>query len=670
MRAVSIAAAVLGLMSAHAAGAAGVPLTKVDSQAWIRHTVPLPRQIEISAKVAVPTAGVAIVAPESADIVARQAIIELRSCLGLSDGGPPASPAFTITLQIDGPEAADLAKLRNADQACRITPAPDGNGLKIVATAPLGLYYGVKTLQQLVRPTVKDGFCDMPLLTMTDWPDMEDRGTWGTNNYDHIQWMADRKMNIAEQISAVGVNDDGRGWGKLKDGREPMIEIGPKVGLKPVPVVLHLEQVADKGVIKNYPQLKGQGECKEGAICYSRPEFVTVLADWIVSLRGLPGVEEVDVWMAENMAGQKGCQCDGCKKEDRNVLEARVINAAWDQAKKRVKGPLGLRILTSEETEDRNTDVFDTLYPDIKIWYYHSLLTYTAGETPMLRPYLEEYAKKKGRWIGVCPNIVPVIHFAGPCTSPHFIHYRLSEFVDKGMSGLLGYATPRLYYQFFCVEAAAEWAWNVKGRSPREFSASWAVRQGYQAPERFADWVDLISPVAWDIYGSDWPHGELRENTPPRVAVRLVRGELGPLGSDLWGVYRSPWADIKTVEQLNENVAKTDKALELAKELGIPACVQESLVVQGYIRSLKALWELKQIVGKDGIAQNKKDQARHYFRMYVEGLKQAADTIPMWERGLPMYKAGEDFAARPVKVCTDAIEQMKQVAKDIGVPID
>ncbi len=662
----SLAMSLLATAVPSSAAPAG-PLTKEQAQAWIRHTVPLPKEIDITAKVRVPADEVTIVASDASDHLVKQAITELRAGLGHKATDTPRTASFTILLQLGGPETESLAKLRNSDQACRIIP--DGATLKLIAAAPPGLYYAAKTMRQLMRPTLAGGSVDIPIMTMTDWPDMEDRGTWGTENYDHLEWMSDRKMNIVEQISSVGVNDDGRGWGQHKGGREAMSTLGPKIGVKPVPAILHLEQVAGKGVFQHYPQLKGQGECKEGAICYSRPEFVNVLADWIVSLRNLPGVEEVDVWMAENMAGQKGCQCDKCKKEDRSVLEARVINAAFEQAKKRVNGRLGLRILTSEETEGANREVFDTLLPEIKIWYYHSLLTYTAGETPMLRPYLEEYARK-GRWIGVCPNIVPIVHFAQPFTGPHFIHYRMNEFVDKQMSGLIGYATPRMYYQYFLVEAAAEWSWNAKGRTPREFAASYAVRQGLKDPEKYADWVDVISPVAWDIYGSDWPNGELRESTPPRVAVRLRNGELGELGTDLWGVYRSPWSDIKTVEQLNGNVAKAERAVKMARDLGIPACELESLIVQGYIRSLKALWELRQIVGKNGIAPGKKDEARKYFRMYADGLEQAIDNLPKWEHGLPMYKAGENFTERPIKVCTEAIDQMKKLAADLGAAIE
>jgi hypothetical protein len=284
----------------------------------------------------------------------------------------------------------------------------------------------------------------------------------------------------------------------------------------------------------------------------------------------------------------------------------------------------------------------------------------------MVRGYLADFAKQ-GRWIGMCPNVVNVVHFAEPNTTPHFIHYRMNEFVDKGMSGLIGYATPRVYYSFFLVEASAEWSWNAKGRTPREFARTWASRQGLKDPELFAEYADTIGPVAWDVYGSDWPHGEQREMV--RVAKKLKEGSMPKLGESLWGIYRSPWGDIKSVEQLNRDVEQAGKAVQLAQRLGKDEFIYESQIVQGYIRSLKALHELKQIVRKEGIAPDQKAAARKWFTMYVDSLNRSAELLPKWESTLPMRPAGEDFTSKPVKVIHQVADEMKQVAADLGVPL-
>jgi len=647
-----------------------LPVDAAEAAAWQDHLVPLPKQVEIVGKVVVPAARVAVVGAEGRGAVLGQAARELLACLGQDEKSftRPHRADLVIALHIVSPGTSRLDALPHCRQAYSILPDSDRSpsAIHINATTPVGLYYGSQTLIQLMRPRHKDGMVEVPLIRVLDWPDMEDRGLWGADCHDHIPWMAARKLNIVEQISDIGVDAQGKVWARLKRGREPMVTEGPQRGVKPVPVILHLEQLSGKGIFQAHPELVAVNSPHEGAICYSKPAFVRVLADWLVELCKLPEVNDIDVWLAENMQGHKGCQCPDCAKEDRSVLEAKVVAAAWELARKRVAN-LRIRVLTSEETESSNPAMFDVLPPEIKIWYYHSLLTYSAGKSPMLRDYLADFAKQ-GRWIGVCPNVVNVVHFVQPNTTPQFIHYRLNEFVDKGMSGIIGYATPRLYYGYFLVEAMAEWSWHAKGRTPREFARSWAVREGLACPERFAEWAELIGPVAWSVYGSDWPSGEQREFM--RVAPKLREGKVPDLGYVLWDAYRSPWGDIKTVEQLNRNVEQADRAVEMAKELGRDEFIYESLIVQGYVRSLKALWELKQLVRADGVREADRTAARKYFRMYADGLNQAARYLPEWESTVPMRPADERFTERPLRTIQQVIGEMRQVASDLGCADD
>lgn len=663
------------LMLSGAAGAVSFSEVSPDeARDWIRHTVPLPKDISITSKVRVTSNKVTICSLSKPDMMLTQAVKELkesvpvdgRMTVGLPGGIP--SNVFTIKLRIGGPEAEPLRKLKNSDQAYRILPGDNNKGLFLVALTTRGLYYAAKTLQQLINARATKDTVEMPIVHVTDWPDMEDRGLWGSDSFLHLRWLADRKMNIVEQISYIGVDDEGRAFARLKDGNEPMIEEGPLYGVKPVPVILHLEQVGGKGVFKAYPNLKGRSP-HEGAICYSQPEFVDILADWIAALGSLPHVESVDVWMTENLAQQSGCACPECRscdpygKTDRSVLEARTILKAWEKAKEKV-GSVGLRILTSEETENSNQLVFEELPPDVKVWYYHSLLTYTNREAPMLRKYLADFVRK-GRWLGVCPNLDATVHWTSPFTGAHFIHYRMNEFVDKGLSGLLGYVTPRVHFFGFNVEAAAEWSWNAKGRSPHEFALSWAVRQGIKDPQKFAEWADVIGQVEWDVYGSHWPSGEQR-NVPGPAAKRLRKGTLPELGYVLWDAYAHPFGDIKSVEQLDGDVSAAERAVELAREMGIPEFIHESLIAQGYINSLKALWELRGLVKPSGIADENREAAGRYFEMYVDGLRQVADELPKWEACVAREADPGPFTAKPVGVINGMIEQMKEVAAGLG----
>ncbi|MHC4442868.1 MAG: glycoside hydrolase family 20 zincin-like fold domain-containing protein [Planctomycetota bacterium] len=676
----TISVTVIALVNVVFAGMDLKPVAVDPGQArhWLNYTIPLPKKVEISSKIRLPGEKVAVVSEGSSHMLVEQAINELRKAL---HGGErdAASGMFVITLQVGGNDAEPLKKLKNADQAGRIFAENGGTGLRIVGLQPRGLYYAAKTLKQLIAPTFFDGQVEIPMVEMIDWPDMEDRGLWGADSYDHVKWMSDRKLNIIEQISNIGVRPDKTTFAKPKDPQVPYVKQGPQYGIKPVPIILHLEQISGKGIFQTYPELKPKGNnVHEGAICYSQPVFVDVLADWLIKLGSIEGVEEVDVWMTENMQGKPGCQCQGCSNKNRFVMETETIVAAWNKARKRLPN-LGLRILTSEATEDSNQDVFEVLPKEVKIWYYHSLFTYNFGETPILRPYLEKFARK-GHWMGVCPNLA-MVHFTQPFTGAHFIHYRMSEFIDKGMSGIIGYVTPRVHYVPFNVEAMAEWSWNLHGRSTSEFAHSWAVRRRLPNPELFAEWSETIGPVAWNVYGSDWPMGEQR-NVPGKVAKKLKEGTLPELGFVLWDVYRSPWGDIKSVDQLNHNVTQAESAVELVSEIiadvgvyglntekAVFGFFTETSIVLGYIKSLKALWELKHLVTTNGIAEQDRAKAQRYFKMYLDSLRKVVTVLPQWETTVHRQSDPSQFTKRPIAAINEAIKQMEEVAAELGITL-
>ena len=637
---------------------AAEPLSKTDAQRFERHLVPLPRQMQMNTAVTVAAAGVAIHAPTVADPLVGQAVKELREALGPAKLA--AKGSFTIRIEVGGPAAERLAKLPNFDQAYTIEPLAGGDGLRLVGSGVRGAYYAAKTLQQLITAGRQGQQVRIPLVTITDWPDLQDRGLWGGDSYEHIRWMSDRKMNIDEQIAVNGIRD-GKPYVGLGAGKRQMIEEGPTYGVNPVPVVLHLEQLSGSGLFEAHPELKGVNG-RPGSICYSNPLFSQVLAQWLLGWRAMPGVREVDVWMAENLQQEKGCQCESCAKEDRSVLEARAIVAGWKLALK-TQPDLGLRVLTSEETEKANPQVFAELPKEVKIWYYHSLFTYNTAEKPMLRPYLAETAAS-GRYVGVCPNLCAIVGTFQPFTGPQFIRYRMNEFVDKKMSGLIGYAVPGIPHCRLNTEAAAEWSWNAKGRSPREFALSYAVRQGYDNPEKFADWCDIHGPVAWDVYGSEFPSGQQR-GFPGPMAKLLREGKLPDLGYVLWEVYAVPWGDIKTLEQFEKDVQDADRSLALARELAMPELIAEAEVIHGYINALKALWELKPLVKDGKVAEADKPAARRWFKAYIDGLEQAAPALTRWEQSVKsphrqMYSAGA------VKVVTGMAEEMKALAAELG----
>jgi len=573
------------------------------------------------------------------ELLVEQAAGELREAIS---GSPVPivvpDPQWTINLQVGGAEADPLQGYPNSDQACLIVSDSVQGTMDLIALTPHGVYYAAKTVGQLIKGWKQGTQVSVPIITVTDWPDMADRGVWGVDASYHLRWLSDRKMNYMEQIASVYCDGVDQMTCSMASYKQIMLDAGPTYGINPVPAIPHLNSMDSKGVFDAYPDLRARGDDADPeAACYLRPDIFDVLGGWIKCLAGMNNVTEVDVWMTENLHSNTGCECTdaplppyGCAYGNRDLLELQAILEGWEQAKLQYPN-LRLRILSGNETEQSNDEILAMLPEDVTFTYYHSLYTYQARETNMIPGYLEA-AGAGGQLTGVCPSLSASVisDIISPFSGAQFIRYRMNEYVSKSVSALMGYPIPRVFYYELNVEAAAEWSWNATGRSAREFALSFAVRKGLNDPEMFADWSDAHGPVAWDVYGSAWPVDETRGSAG--VAEDLVNGTLPPLGTVLWGIYPKPWGDIETVEQLNDDVAAAAQAVTMANQMNITQYKQETLVVQGYINSLKALYELKQRVQPGGvIAPEDHEEANLYFNMYVNSLAQARSAVVAWE---------------------------------------
>ncbi|MGC8861505.1 MAG: hypothetical protein ACP5R5_01875 [Armatimonadota bacterium] len=158
--------------------------------------------------------------------------------------------------------------------------------------------------------------------------------------------------------------------------------------------MLHLEQSSQAGVIQAYPHFKGKSQ-HPGVMCYSQEGIDEVISDWMVQLAKIPGVTTVDCWMTENLAtiGGLGCQCDKCKSQKWQVLEARTILSAWEKAKKKLGRDFTLRVTTAEAIEPELPAALAEFPTEVQIAYYHSLRTYNDRRLPIIPPPIEERAK-------------------------------------------------------------------------------------------------------------------------------------------------------------------------------------------------------------------------------------------------------------------------------------
>src|SRR3989339_1236048 len=116
----------------------------------------------------------------------------------------------------------------------------------------------------------------------------------------------------------------------------------------------------------------------------------------------------------------------------------------------------------------------------------------------MIYPLLADYAQS-GRRLGVYPQVTPNWYTTFPWTAPQFIHFRATEFVDKHLDNICGYAVPDRTYYDFNMKALAEWLWNAKGRTPAEFARAYALQQGYADSDLYAQWALKAGEAGWAL---------------------------------------------------------------------------------------------------------------------------------------------------------------------------
>ncbi len=116
--------------------------------------------------------------------------LQSRFRVTLSPQAGPGARARTLNLalvpnSVEVGEAADRDKSALVEQAYKIVLEPDR--VSITANAPAGLFYGVETLIQLIKP--KAGALWLPEGQIVDWPDLELRVIYwdDAHHLDHLE---------------------------------------------------------------------------------------------------------------------------------------------------------------------------------------------------------------------------------------------------------------------------------------------------------------------------------------------------------------------------------------------------------------------------------------------------------------------------------------------------
>ncbi len=155
----------------------------------------------------------------------------------------------------------------------------------------------------------------------------------------------------------------------------------------------------------------------------------------------------------------------------------------------------------------------------------------------------------------------------------------------RGAYGMLPWGNMGREVCGFSICALAEWSWNLEGRSEREFASAWAVREGMKDPEAAGDWAEIMGPVEFDVYDSDfpvcWSWGK---------AVSMVQNREQPvLGEGMFRYYHDPG-------DFDNKIAACDRALAIAEKAGYTHLAAESRVVRSYIDLAKQVYRVAEAV--------------------------------------------------------------------------
>jgi hypothetical protein len=544
--------------------------------------IPLPQKIHVERGILLPPDRVRLVVPDQPHPLLKTAVALLQPFAN----GRTGDFAIRLNLIADPKEPCpaairdSLAALPSRDQAYAIEPVIENGefcGLRLAASTPLGLLYAARTLSRLLESPLsgKNG-TEYPRISILDWPDMEERGLWGGDCSKDLAWMAERKLNLIEIHATLGFDEAGNPTGSLD---EKMVAEARSVGIKVVPIILHLEQLAGTGLFRFHPEVASLPDPKkplptdyEPGVCFSRPETVRLLAGWMDRLLAIPDIDEVMVWLSEM---ESGCHCPDCAGKEPFVMETRGITRAFEKAR-RNKPSARLRILTTQASYPVNDQVLAATNPEIRISYYDGGRTYDSSHKPMIYPLMETFARS-GRWLGVYPQFTASWRTVFPFSGADFIRTRMREFAEKKLRCVAGYATPSDRYYEFNITAAAEWGWNRNGRTVAGFARAYARQIEETKPAAFSRWAERIGPPGWNLAGS-------------RVFESLIFNPDLPLTlKEPMAFGKGMLAEYPDRQALVQNIKDAETALELAEKSGNREMKLESESVLETLRLLDSL---------------------------------------------------------------------------------
>lgn len=599
-----------------------------ERKRWLRHLLPLPKEISIKGKVLIQQKNITIRLLRGTGKIGTHTYKQLQSVIGQKSKSPKTDKNFEILIGlIDTKGLVGGVKLKNAErlknlrfsEQAYIIESIHDNKLVLGALTPKGLFYATQTLISLITSTHTKAKITIPIISVVDWPDFEERGllNFGPTE-EKLRWMTSMKMNwghmdgvhpdmvIKEKPGTVKINSK-------------LMNFGRKLGFNLVPFISHLNFIGTSaGLFKAYPETAGKGDQaiagkykahqiwpgdQHRAPNPASPILIRYLTDWMKDIFKQGGTE-ISCWLTEQPAEDQRKETTALGQF---VLEARAFLKAWQQAKNECP-EMKIRLFLSTTTLERDHIILDEAPPEVLIerCCFMNVERITCEPRDLVRNPLYDHYAAQGRRILTVD--IPVTangrletpEMKLPQRSAHRIRHFMKEFHDRkysGAGGMLAWDTFSKEMCDFSISALAEWAWNVNGRSEKEFAITWATRQGYNNPEAVGEWSQLMGPVEFDVYDSGFPMAYTWG-----CAVEMIKKHRRPvLGEGMFRYYRNP-------RSFNRKIETCDKALMLAKKID-QDFTNETLVISSYVQMTKTIYHIAELISTSEL-DNHKDQAR------------------------------------------------------------
>ncbi len=652
MRVVFMLSLLLLLISTPVLYAEVVQVTPQEEAQLLRHLLPMPHEISIRRTIILKPSDVSIVVRKNGGDIERNAAAELENLFKDKTGVIPTGKKFSIIIgiadrngKLNGHAVKNFERLNslpNSDQAYIIQPDGD-NTLILTALSGKGIYYAAVTLCQLLEPFLTADKVTIPIADVVDWPDMEERGLWNFSDIEgFIPWLSSIKLNYGNMVK-TRIHPVEKGKENHATIDKELMMNARLTAFNYLPFIMHFNFLHGYGLFREYPELAGVGDSalagryfahkigsQHRAPCTSQPLFTEILTEWMMDIAS-QGANEVSCWLSERPAQ---CGCDECTAVGQFVLEARACVNAWRETRKTYPDFI-IRLFMSTTTNERYHQVCAEAPPEVRLERCCSNWIERVPHLPrdlIVNPIFDHYAAQ-GRWIANYDvplgayGRVDTPEYKVPSSTAHRIRDFVSQLIDRkyrGAYGMLAWGSLAKVTYEFNINALAEWSWNQNGRTEKEFAAAWATRAGYTNPDAVSEWSEIMGPVEFDVYESEFPvcysWGQ---------ATQMVNERTRPiLGEELFRYYTSP-------EDFDAKIDACSRALGIAQKFDNPYLANETAVVRSYVKLAQAIYLIADQVATDDLSTL---ESQKILRNHIDNLKQAGEenvsAIKTWRLAL------------------------------------